>query len=590
MNIKERIVYGKNQWIDTLKSSCDTSYSSLRDDVISMHNNIPTSEKKPSSALLNALMAYARLEIDAEYDNAAIGTKVNGGRFAELKVKDDTRHAVFITDKGFIYASEYKDSINTQSAVFDLTNEDTTCILLALVPEIIADSEAKELYEQMKPTLLSDFSISEEEKVEFAKQLTKMTDNVYSRIVWHNTRVNINLTFNKSNKCYPISPSKIEDGTYIPDKAMGRFHLFCRKEENSQKNGSTTSMQSFMNSYRLNRVLTEKEQAMVPKFDDSWTVPKEAPKICRLIKQSSNDKEPFRNFMLQGPAGTGKTETASLIAAALGLPKVVVTCNADSELFDFVGQVLPDSGSEQVKDLPTIQEVCFQPAKSYERLTGKTYPETEVDQEELLMLLFNKVKKSSASLSGFHYTDTPFIQAFRNGWLVEIQEPTVISRPGVLPGLNALLEPNGSITLPTGEVIHRHPDTVVIMTTNKDYQGCEDMNQSVMSRMDMVFPVNALEQSEMEERTKMRSGLTDKNLLKQMVETVRGIATYLKKNDISGVCGMRELIAWAKAVRLEGADSVYDNALYCIIPKAADDEEEQEAIIDAYLKPVFAVD
>ena len=54
-------------------------------------------------------------------------------------------------------------------------------------------------------------------------------------------------------------------------------------------------------------------------------------------------------------------------------------------------------------------------------------------------------------------------------------------QPGVLVGLNSLLEQSGSITLPTGEIIQRHPDTVVIVTTNVSYEGCRGLNRATRS-------------------------------------------------------------------------------------------------------------
>ena len=77
-------------------------------------------------------------------------------------------------------------------------------------------------------------------------------------------------------------------------------------------------------------------------------------------------------------------------------------------------------------------------------------------------------------------------RALKHGYLVELQEPTTIIQPGVLVGLNSLLEQGGSITLPTGEVIHRHPDAVVVVTTNVSYEGCRGVNQSVLDRMNLT--------------------------------------------------------------------------------------------------------
>jgi len=77
--------------------------------------------------------------------------------------------------------------------------------------------------------------------------------------------------------------------------------------------------------------------------------------------------------------------------------------------------------------------------------------------------------------------ETDFVKALKHGYLVEVQEPSTIIQPGVLVGLNSLLEQEGSITLPTGEIIRRHPDTVVIVTTNVSYEGCRPMNRATRS-------------------------------------------------------------------------------------------------------------
>ena len=67
---------------------------------------------------------------------------------------------------------------------------------------------------------------------------------------------------------------------------------------------------------------------------------------------------------------------------------------------------------------------------------------------------------------------------------------TVISKQGVLVGLNSLLDNCKAIKLITGEVIERHPDTVIILTTNTDYNGCKELNQSIISRMNLIFDMD----------------------------------------------------------------------------------------------------
>ena len=99
------------------------------------------------------------------------------------------------------------------------------------------------------------------------------------------------------------------------------------------------------------------------------------------------------------------------------------------------------------------------------------------------------VENQNSNGQTYRYVETDFIKALKHGYVIEIQEPSTIVQPGVLVGLNSLLEQSGSITLPTGEVIQRHPDAVVVVTTNISYEGCRGMNQSVLDRMSLVRDV-----------------------------------------------------------------------------------------------------
>ena len=51
-------------------------------------------------------------------------------------------------------------------------------------------------------------------------------------------------------------------------------------------------------------------------------------------------------------------------------------------------------------------------------------------------------------------------------------------------GLNSLLEQGGSITLPTGQVIKRHPDSIVVVMTNVDYDYLVGYTEVDRARLD----------------------------------------------------------------------------------------------------------
>ena len=168
-----------------------------------------------------------------------------------------------------------------------------------------------------------------------------------------------------------------------------------------------------------------------------------------------------------------------------------------------------------------------------------------------------------------------------------LSQSTVIMQPGVLVGLNSLLEQDGSITLPTGEVIQRHPDTTIIVTTNITYEGCRGINQSVLDRMNLTQDVELPSPEIMAQRAMSVTGCEDDYMVSQMVRVVNDMSDFCRKNSISdGSCGMRSLIDWIMSTEVTG--DPYESALYTIISRATANEEDQALLKSSVLEPVFA--
>lgn len=156
------------------------------------------------------------------------------------------------------------------------------------------------------------------------------------------------------------------------------------------------------------------------------------------------------------------------------------------------------------------------------------------------------------------HVETDFIRALKHGYVVEIQEPTTIIQPGVLVGLNSLLEQNGTITLPTGEVIHRHPDAVVVVTTNITYEGCRGMNQAVLDRMNLAEDIDLPTPEIMVQRAMSVTGCEDDLMVGKMVQVVSDMADFCHKNGITdGSCGMRSLIDWIISAEVTNVGQTY---------------------------------
>lgn len=186
----------------------------------------------------------------------------------------------------------------------------------------------------------------------------------------------------------------------------------------------------------------------------------------------------------------------------------------------------------------------------------------------------------------FRYVYTPLIEAIKNGYVIEIQEPTVISKQGVLVGLNSLLDNCKAIKLMTGEVIERHPDTVIILTTNTDYNGCKELNQSIVSRMNLIFDMNTPDVKTMTARAMGITGCKDKTIVRKMAETIEKIIKKCSEELITdGSCGMRELISWVQSYMI--CDDAAAAAEYTVLASATADEESRDSLRSTCVSPVF---
>lgn len=305
--------------------------------------------------------------------------------------------------------------------------------------------------------------------------------------------------------------------------------------------------------YSLHEDVPEKLKAFIPVIPKWYIYPAWVKNIAKMAKCSPD----LRNFYLTGEAGTGKTFGAQAIASLLGLPYGKLTCNEDFEIFDIFGQLLPVTESNE-EDLTeklsgfTDNDFFMCPEKVAEAVGSKS--------SELKDILIAAAKHKGQE---YHYVKSDAVLAYEYGGVCEIQEAKVVRKAGTLVGMNNMLElgNNKSITLPTGEVIKKHPNCIFVFTSNESYEGCRSMNQSVLSRMNMQMHIDLPEAKVMAERVMRKTGFSDPTYMERMVNVVNDIHEYCEKQDITdGVCGMRELEAWASVVktRLDMGDALTD--------------------------------
>lgn len=83
----------------------------------------------------------------------------------------------------------------------------------------------------------------------------------------------------------------------------------------------------------------------------SWRLPSKA-YLWLLIESTRKTVRPMNNIMLRGDPSVGKTAGARAMAAGLNLPYTFVTCNAGTEMYNLVGDMMPeDSSGETAKSI-----------------------------------------------------------------------------------------------------------------------------------------------------------------------------------------------------------------------------------------------
>lgn len=556
----------------------------------------------------------------------AVGQIDTNKSVAEYKssVGPDAYHlVVFDAASGSALASVYdKNTELIEQYVAHPSQRDGAAIFFALMPFLMSDAEFDETFQEYYDQFIAGYP----DMAKATESMAILCDNAYRRIKDDTCPAHINITVDKSGNLMRVSQGQLDSGSFVPTNVTaGEFTIFAKTGPAViKKAGVVVEHTDFVGKYPLTpgRTLSALELSLIPKLPEWYIIPPEVVDICKHAQKTTGRPMQMRNFLLRGPAGTGKTMGAKAIAAGLGLPYMKYTCSANTEIFDFTGMIFPETdavstGSSELDRereilksmggisyanvakllrLPDLDDMDYDPAGVYQALTGVENLAATVQDcmsvvlekvTEKVQALSKRAENRQSSGQNYTYVETDFVKALKHGYLVEVQEPSTIIQPGVLVGLNSLLEQEGSITLPTGEIIRRHPDTVVIVTTNVSYEGCRSMNQSVVDRMSLVKDIELPEPEVMVQRAMAVTGCADEYLVSQMVQVVNDMADYCRKNSITdGACGMRSLIDWVISAEISG--DPYLSAKYTVISKATADEEDREALITTILDPMFA--
>ena len=600
-----------------------TPFDTLKSKTVKACSKHGTGDSTLTASVIKAVHAVCHCM--ARDGEGAIG-RLDNKNVAEYKSSKDPNEyhlAVYDNSNGNILVSVFdKSSDIVENYVCTKNDRDGAAIMMALFPTFTKDPEFQENFDAYYEALTTGYP----DMTAATNAMAIMCDNVYRRLTNNALPEHIKLEMTKDGKVTRLSSAQIDSRKFTPKEVVAGEFTILAKTGPAPKIGraaTVVAVSDFEGKYALNdgKTFSLLEQSLIPKLEDWYIIPEQVVGICHHAQATTGKPTQMRNFYLRGPAGTGKTAAARAIAAGLGLPYMKYTCSANSEIFDFIGQLIPDvdGGStgnadldkereelkamggitfENVKklmQLPDLDDMDYDPVGTYKRLTG-TDNEDATSQDcmavvlsmvtDKVVQLSKKEEKKDEKGQSFRYEESDFIRALKNGYLVEVQEPSTIAQPGVLVGLNSLLEQKGSITLPTGEIIQRHPDSVVVITTNVSYEGCRAVNQSVVDRMCLVMDIELPEPEVMVQRAMSITGETDELMVSDMVHVVNDMAETCRKNNITdGSVGMRSLIDWIVSTQITG--DPYQSALMTVISKATTEKEDRDMLIDAVLDPFF---
>ena len=402
--------------------------------------------------------------------------------------------------------------------------EKGTILFLGMMPQILEDNEALSIFNEYKLHREETKNLDEAS----IKLMATFCDNVYRRIL----KEDLKLFISEGVALKKINLDDIENKKVGYTKLLNGSFKIVKEIEEKKKQLENLTIEPGEFKLNLSRELTDYEKSQIVKLPNSHRVSKTEIRICKDIKRNWNNGEmKIANILLEGDAGSGKTQMAKALSHNLGLPYTKITCFSDMDKSDVLGSILPVADN-----------------------------------------------KNSDKEIEYKYFPSEIVRAFTEGYLLEIQEPTVIRDAAVLMILNSALELDGTINLPTG-VVHRHPDFVAVITTNRNYIGCRPLNEALRDRIQHSEKMDLPEREVMIERAIAKTGFDNLELVSKLVDAIIVLDECATANAIHGVAGMRSLFFWVDAIK--NGDDIRESMYYKVLYKITTNPDEIRILEEA---------
>ena len=275
----------------------------------------------------------------------AVGQITSTLSVAEYKssMGPDAYHlVVYDSGTGTLLASVYdRNTELMEQYTAHASARDGAALFFAMMPKLLEDEEFRENWKAYQEQFTNRFS----DLPKATHTMAILCDNAYRRIKDSACPTHLKVNVDKSGNLMRVSRAQLDSGLYQPTEVLaGEFTIFTQSGKTAvHKPAKVIDHKDFVGKYVLDpsRKLNAMEQTLVPVLPEWYVIPQEAVDICKHAQLTTGKPTQMRNFLLRGPAGTGKTMGAKAIAAGLGLPYMKYTCSAGTEIFDFVGMVFP---------------------------------------------------------------------------------------------------------------------------------------------------------------------------------------------------------------------------------------------------------